>query len=29
MEDTRLRVRQYTRDYGEDAPEVRNWTWPL
>jgi xylulose-5-phosphate/fructose-6-phosphate phosphoketolase len=29
MEDTRLRVRQYTRDYGEDAPEVRNWTWPF
>ena len=29
MEDTRLRVRQYTRDYGEDAPEVRDWTWPL
>jgi xylulose-5-phosphate/fructose-6-phosphate phosphoketolase len=29
MEDTRLRVRQYTRDYGEDAPEVRDWIWPL
>ncbi len=28
MEDTRLRAREYTRDHGEDAPEVRNWTWP-
>ncbi|MDE3097082.1 MAG: phosphoketolase family protein [Chloroflexota bacterium] len=29
MVDTRLRARQYTRDHGEDAPEVREWTWPF
>jgi xylulose-5-phosphate/fructose-6-phosphate phosphoketolase len=28
MVDERLRCRQYTRDHGEDAPEVENWTWP-
>jgi xylulose-5-phosphate/fructose-6-phosphate phosphoketolase len=28
MEDERLRHRQYTREYGEDAPDVRNWVWP-
>jgi len=28
MEDTRLRARQYTREHGEDTPELRNWTWP-
>jgi xylulose-5-phosphate/fructose-6-phosphate phosphoketolase len=28
MEDTRLRARQYTREHGEDAPEVRDWVWP-
>ena len=27
MEDTRLRHRQYTRDHGEDPPEVRDWLW--
>jgi xylulose-5-phosphate/fructose-6-phosphate phosphoketolase len=27
MADQRLRCRQYTRDHGEDAPEVQNWTW--
>ena len=27
MEDTRLRARQYTRDFGEDIPEVTEWTW--
>jgi xylulose-5-phosphate/fructose-6-phosphate phosphoketolase len=28
MADERLRCRQYTRDHGEDAPEVRDWVWP-
>jgi xylulose-5-phosphate/fructose-6-phosphate phosphoketolase len=27
MEDERLRCRQYTRDHGDDAPDIRNWTW--
>jgi xylulose-5-phosphate/fructose-6-phosphate phosphoketolase len=28
MEDERLRHRAYTREAGEDRPDVRNWTWP-
>lgn len=28
MVDARLRARQYTRAYGEDLPEVRDWVWP-
>ena len=28
LEDTRLRLRAYTREVGDDAPEVRDWTWP-
>jgi len=28
MADARLRARAYTRLYGEDAPEIRSWTWP-
>jgi len=28
MVDTRQRCRDHTRQYGEDAPEVRDWTWP-
>jgi xylulose-5-phosphate/fructose-6-phosphate phosphoketolase len=28
MVDQRLRARQWTRDHGEDMPEVRDWTWP-
>jgi xylulose-5-phosphate/fructose-6-phosphate phosphoketolase len=28
MVDSRLRARQWTRDQGEDAPEIRDWTWP-
>ena len=28
MEDERLRHRAYTREVGEDVPDVRDWTWP-
>ena len=28
MVDERLRKRQYTRDFGDDAADVKNWTWP-
>ena len=28
MVDARLHARAYTREYGEDPPEVRDWTWP-
>jgi xylulose-5-phosphate/fructose-6-phosphate phosphoketolase len=28
MVDARLRARMCTREHGEDAPEVRDWTWP-
>jgi xylulose-5-phosphate/fructose-6-phosphate phosphoketolase len=28
MMDARLRARAYTREVGEDLPEVRDWTWP-
>jgi len=27
MEDKRISCRAYTRREGEDAPEVRDWTW--
>jgi len=29
MQDERLRMRQYTRDHGDDAPDIKNWTWPF
>ncbi len=29
MADERLRHRAYTREWGEDPPELRNWTWPI
>jgi xylulose-5-phosphate/fructose-6-phosphate phosphoketolase len=29
MVDSRIRARQYTRDVGQDLPEIRNWVWPL
>jgi xylulose-5-phosphate/fructose-6-phosphate phosphoketolase len=28
MQDERVRAREYTREHGEDAPEIRDWTWP-
>ncbi len=28
MGDERIRHRQYTRDTGDDMPDVRDWTWP-
>jgi xylulose-5-phosphate/fructose-6-phosphate phosphoketolase len=28
MVDSRARARAWTREYGEDAPEVAGWTWP-
>jgi xylulose-5-phosphate/fructose-6-phosphate phosphoketolase len=29
MVDQRLRARAHTREFGEDSPEVRDWTWPV
>ena len=29
MVDARLRARQYTRDAGEDMPEILDWVWPF
>ena len=28
MADTRVEARAYTREQGEDLPEIRDWTWP-
>jgi xylulose-5-phosphate/fructose-6-phosphate phosphoketolase len=28
MADSRVEARAYTREHGEDPPEIRNWTWP-
>jgi xylulose-5-phosphate/fructose-6-phosphate phosphoketolase len=28
MADERLRHRAYTREVGDDAPDIRDWTWP-
>ena len=28
MADERLRHRAYTREHGDDPPDVRDWTWP-
>jgi xylulose-5-phosphate/fructose-6-phosphate phosphoketolase len=29
MVDARLRARAWTREHGEDHPDVRDWTWPF
>ncbi len=29
MDEMRRHARAYTREVGEDVPEVRNWTWPF
>ena len=29
MVDQRLRARAYTREFGDDLPEVHDWTWPV
>jgi len=28
MQDARIRARAYTREFGDDIPEVRDWVWP-
>jgi xylulose-5-phosphate/fructose-6-phosphate phosphoketolase len=28
MDDRRLRARAWTREHGDDDPEIRDWTWP-
>ncbi|HUN31836.1 MAG TPA: phosphoketolase family protein [Trebonia sp.] len=28
MDERRIQARAYTREYGEDAPEIRDWKWP-
>jgi xylulose-5-phosphate/fructose-6-phosphate phosphoketolase len=28
MVDERLRHRAYTREHGDDPPEISRWTWP-
>jgi xylulose-5-phosphate/fructose-6-phosphate phosphoketolase len=28
MVDRRLAARAYTRDHGQDDPEIADWTWP-
>jgi xylulose-5-phosphate/fructose-6-phosphate phosphoketolase len=28
MADRRLQARAYTREHGDDPPEIRDWTWP-
>jgi xylulose-5-phosphate/fructose-6-phosphate phosphoketolase len=27
MQDARLRAREYTREHGEDHPDVAGWSW--
>jgi xylulose-5-phosphate/fructose-6-phosphate phosphoketolase len=29
MVDSRLRARAYTREAGDDLPEIRDWVWPF
>jgi xylulose-5-phosphate/fructose-6-phosphate phosphoketolase len=28
MADARLRARAYTREHGQDVPEISAWSWP-
>ena len=28
MADKRIAAREYTREHGDDIPEVRDWVWP-
>jgi xylulose-5-phosphate/fructose-6-phosphate phosphoketolase len=28
MQDARITAREYTREHGDDIPEVRDWVWP-
>jgi xylulose-5-phosphate/fructose-6-phosphate phosphoketolase len=28
MVDERVRARAYAHEFGEDPPEIRDWTWP-
>jgi xylulose-5-phosphate/fructose-6-phosphate phosphoketolase len=28
MADRRVTARAYTREHGEDEPEIQHWTWP-
>jgi xylulose-5-phosphate/fructose-6-phosphate phosphoketolase len=28
MVDRRLQARAYTREHGDDDPDIRDWTWP-
>jgi xylulose-5-phosphate/fructose-6-phosphate phosphoketolase len=28
MQDKRIEAREYTREHGDDVPEVRDWVWP-
>jgi xylulose-5-phosphate/fructose-6-phosphate phosphoketolase len=29
LAERRLRARAYTREHGDDDPEIRDWTWPF
>jgi xylulose-5-phosphate/fructose-6-phosphate phosphoketolase len=29
MSDRRIRARAYTREHGEDDPEISGWVWPF
>ena len=29
MIDRRLQARAYTREHGDDDPEIRDWAWPF